>query len=113
MVYSDGGYDLMTKRMTRFVRDHVIRGQWQYKDRPILLNSWEANYFNINENKLLALAKKGRDAGIELFVMDDGWFANRDDDHRSLGDWYVNKKKLPGDGVITGFDPIVKIFLFG
>ena len=96
MVYSDGGYDLMTKRMTRFVRDHVIRGQWQYKDRPILLNSWEANYFNINENKLLALAKKGRDAGIELFVMDDGWFANRDDDHRSLGDWYVNKKKLPG-----------------
>ena len=96
MVYSDGGYEELTRRMTHFVRDHVIRGQWQYKDRPILLNSWEANYFNIDEKKLLALAKKGKEAGMELFVMDDGWFGTRDDDHQSLGDWYVNKKKLPG-----------------
>jgi alpha-galactosidase len=95
MVYSDQGLEEMTKRMTHFVRDHIIRGEWQYKDRPILINSWEANYFNIDEKKLVALAKKGKQAGMELFVMDDGWFGTRDDDRQSLGDWYVNQKKLP------------------
>jgi alpha-galactosidase len=61
-----------------------------------LLNSWEAAYFDISESKLLSLAKKAAEAGIELFVMDDGWFGNRNDDKTSLGDWDVNKKKLPG-----------------
>ncbi len=62
----------------------------------MLLNSWEAAYFDINERKLLSLAKAGKEAGIELFVMDDGWFAKRDNDTRSLGDWQPNPKKLPG-----------------
>ena len=57
------------------------------KERPVLLNSWEAAYFDINEKKLLKLAKAGKEAGIELFVMDDGWFGERKDDKRSLGDW--------------------------
>lgn len=64
--------------------------------RPILLNSWEAAYFNINEKKLLRLAKAGKEAGVELFVMDDGWFGERNDDTSSLGDWTPNEKKLPG-----------------
>ena len=65
--------------------------------RPVLLNSWEAAYFDINERKLLRLAKAAKEAGIELFVMDDGWFGNRNDDDRvPLGDWHADEKKLPG-----------------
>ena len=82
--------------MHRFVREHIVRGTWKKKERPVLLNSWEAAYFDINERKLLSLAKAGKEAGIELFVMDDGWFAKRDNDTRSLGDWQPNPKKLPG-----------------
>lgn len=62
------------------------------KERPVLLNSWEAAYFDINEKKLLKLAKAGKEAGIELFVMDDGWFGERKDDKRSLGDWEADKR---------------------
>ena len=95
MTYSHEGYNGMSKNMHEFVRDHIVRGEWKYKERPVLLNSWEASYFDINERKLLNLAKAGKEVGIELFVMDDGWFGTRDDDTQSLGDWEVNKKKLP------------------
>ena len=95
MTYSDKGFNAMSRNMHDFVRKHIVRGQWQYKERPVLLNSWEAAYFDISERKLYELAKAGHEVGIELFVMDDGWFGNRDDDSSSLGDWYVNKKKLP------------------
>ena len=96
MCYKSAGYESLSQAMADFIRDHIIRGEWQYKERPILLNSWEAAYFDINEEKLLKLAKAGADAGIELFVMDDGWFGQRDDDHSSLGDWDVDTRKLPG-----------------
>lgn len=96
MVYSPLGYNGMSQCMHRFVREHIVRGTWKKKTRPVLLNSWEASYFDINERKLLALAKAGKEAGIELFVMDDGWFGERNDDKHSLGDWDVNPKKLPG-----------------
>jgi alpha-galactosidase len=96
MTFSDEGYNGMSRRMHSFVRNCVVRGEWKKKPRPVLLNSWEASYFNINESKLVKLAKEGRDVGVELFVMDDGWFGERNDDKRSLGDWYVNDKKLPG-----------------
>lgn len=98
MTYSHEGYNGMSCHMHRFVREHIVRGEWKYKARPILLNSWEASYFDINERKLLQLAKAGKEVGVELFVMDDGWFGTRDDDTQSLGDWEVNRKKLP-DGV--------------
>ncbi|MDE6740434.1 MAG: alpha-galactosidase, partial [Lachnospiraceae bacterium] len=98
MSYSHEGYNGMSRHMHRFVREHIVRGKWKHKTRPILLNSWEASYFDINERKLLQLAKAGKEVGIELFVMDDGWFGSRDDDTQSLGDWEVNRKKLP-DGV--------------
>ena len=96
MTVSEDGYNGMSQRMHAFVRECIVRGEWKKKTRPVLLNSWEASYFDINEHKLLKLAKEGRDVGVELFVMDDGWFGERKDDKRSLGDWYVNKKKLPG-----------------
>jgi len=96
MTFSSNGFTGMSHNMHSFVRKHIIRGEWQYKERPILLNSWEAAYFDINEEKLLKLAKAGADAGMELFVMDDGWFGERNDDTTSLGDWDVNLKKLPG-----------------
>lgn len=96
MTFSHKGYNGMSEQIHRFVREHIIRGKWKNKVRPILLNSWEASYFDMNEKKLLKLAKAGKEAGIELFVMDDGWFGERNDDTSSLGDWDVNPKKLPG-----------------
>ncbi|MCM1144140.1 MAG: alpha-galactosidase [Blautia sp.] len=94
--YSHEGYNGMSQHMHHFVREHIVRGEWKHKIRPVLLNSWEAAYFHINEQKLLKLAKAGKEVGIELFVMDDGWFGTRDDDTQSLGDWEADKRKLPG-----------------
>ena len=95
MTFSKDGRNGMSQNMHAFVNDHIVRGEWSKKARPVLLNSWEANYFDINEGKLVALAKKGKEVGVELFVMDDGWFGDRCDDKRALGDWFVNMKKLP------------------
>lgn len=95
MTFSKEGYRGISLNMQHFVREHIVRGAYKNKLRPILLNSWEAAYFNINEARLVSLAKKAKEAGIELFVMDDGWFKGRNDDHSSLGDWVVDSKKLP------------------
>lgn len=95
MSYSKKGFNGLSQNMHTFVRECIVRGEWKKKPRPVLLNSWEAAYFDINESKLLKLAKAGKEAGIELFVMDDGWFGTRDNDTQALGDWYPNKKKLP------------------
>ncbi|MBR1508184.1 MAG: alpha-galactosidase [Eubacterium sp.] len=96
MTYSDSGFNGMSQNMHAFVKKHIVRGYWRDRPRPVVLNSWEANYFNIDERKLTRLAEAGADAGIELFVMDDGWFGDRNDDTSGLGDWKVNRKKLPG-----------------
>ena len=94
--YAADGFAGLSRNMHFFVREHIVRGRWKHKTRPVLLNSWEACYFNISESSLISLAKAGRDVGVELFVMDDGWFGERSDDTRALGDWEPNKKKLPG-----------------
>ena len=96
MTYGYAGFNSMSHNMHDFVNNHIVRSKWKNRVRPILLNSWEAAYFNINEKKLLRLAKAGKEAGVELFVMDDGWFGERNDDTSSLGDWIPNEKKLPG-----------------
>ncbi len=96
MTFSREGFGKMSHNMHDFVNTHIVRGEWKERLRPILLNSWEASYFDINESKLVSLARIAKKIGIELFVMDDGWFGTRDDDTSSLGDWYANKKKLPG-----------------
>ena len=93
--YSPTGFTGLSENLHFFVREHIVRGRWKHKTRPVLLNSWEACYFNISESSLVSLAKAGRDIGVELFVMDDGWFGDRSDDTRALGDWEPNKKKLP------------------
>ena len=93
---SDHGFTGLSEKLHFFVREHVIRGRWKRKLRPVLLNSWEACYFNISESKLLSMAKTAKKLGIELFVMDDGWFGERNDDTSSLGDWFANPQKLPG-----------------
>ena len=96
MTFSGNGFNGMSQNMHDFVRNCIVRGEWKEKERPVLLNSWEAAYFNFNESRLLRLAKEAKNVGIELFVMDDGWFGERNDDSHSLGDWdIVNAKKLP------------------
>ncbi len=96
MTYSTDGFAGQSVNMHRFVRAHIVRSEWSHTPRPVLLNSWEACYFDISERKLCALAKAGRELGMELFVVDDGWFGERNDDTSSLGDWEPNPKKLPG-----------------
>lgn len=98
MVYSDKGLNKMSQTYHRLYRKRLMHGEWRDKARPILLNNWEATYFDFNEEKILTIAKKAKEVGVELFVLDDGWFGARNDDYRGLGDWYVNLEKLP-DGI--------------
>ena len=98
MVYSDKGLNKMSQTYHRLYRKRLMHGEWRDKARPILLNNWEATYFDFNEEKILTIAKIAKEAGVELFVLDDGWFGARNDDYRGLGDWYVNLEKLP-DGI--------------
>jgi len=96
MTCTDAGFRGVSARMHAFVREHIVRGVWKDRPRPVLLNSWEACYFKISEPVLLSLARAGKELGIELFVMDDGWFGDRQDDTRALGDWDCDLRKLPG-----------------
>ncbi|HNZ50149.1 MAG TPA: alpha-galactosidase, partial [Bacilli bacterium] len=95
MSYSNQGLNQLSQHFHDFVNHHIIPKEFSFKNRPVVLNNWEATYFNFNERKIIDLAKKARDVGIELFVLDDGWFGKRNDDRSSLGDWDVNLKKLP------------------
>ena len=95
MVYSCEGLGAMSRTFHRLYRTRLVRGKYRDLPRPILLNNWEATYFNFNEDKLVEIASKAKECGIELFVLDDGWFGVRNDDHRSLGDWYCNLEKIP------------------
>ena len=94
IVYSDTGLNGMSGEYHNLYRERLARGEWRDKARPILINSWEATYLDFNEEKLLDIAKTAKKMGIELFVLDDGWFGKRNTDTSSLGDWYVNKDKL-------------------
>ena len=100
LTYSHEGMNGASRNFHRFINSHIIRGEWQYHQRPVLVNNWEATYFNFSDSSLLSLAKSAADLGVELFVLDDGWFGSRDDDTTSLGDWTVNTKKLP-DGLAS------------
>lgn len=95
MTYSNAGLNQMSQNFHNLIKKHLIDPLWQDKERPIVINNWEATYFKFDEAKLLKLAKVAKELGIELFVLDDGWFGNRNDDTTSLGDWYENVKKLP------------------
>ena len=96
--YSSGGLNLLSQNLHGFVNHAIVRGCWRDRERPVLINNWEATDFDFDQAKLIKLAKEAAELGIELFVLDDGWFGKRNNDKSSLGDWYVNKKKLP-DGI--------------
>ena len=95
MVYSTSGLNGMSHAFHSLFNNNLVRGKYKNATRPILINNWEATYFDFNEEKILKIAETAAKAGIELFVLDDGWFGKRNDDHRGLGDWYVNTDKLP------------------
>ncbi|MDR2629283.1 MAG: alpha-galactosidase, partial [Spirochaetaceae bacterium] len=95
LAYSAHGINRLSQDYHRLYRTRLVQGEWRDKERPILLNNWEATYFNFTEEKLLAMADTAAELGIELFVLDDGWFGSRDDDTTSLGDWIPDTRKLP------------------
>lgn len=108
MVFSDGGLGKLSRIYHKLYRTRLSRGSYRDKERPILINNWEATYFDFNENKIKDIASTAKELGIELFVLDDGWFSKRDSDASSLGDWFVNKKKLPSgiEGVAESIDKL-------
>ena len=96
MVYSCQGMGEMSRTFHRLYRSRLARGQWRDRPRPILINNWEATYFNFTEDKLISIARAAREDGVELFVLDDGWFGARCSDFAGLGDWEANLDRLPG-----------------
>lgn len=96
LVYSPGGLTGMSKIYNNLYGKRLCRGKYRDKVRPILINNWEATYFDFNETSIKEIASEAGNLGIELFVLDDGWFGKRDDDTTSLGDWFVNEEKIKG-----------------
>ena len=95
MVYSDKGLNHMSQTFQKLYQKRLARGVWRDKARPILINNWEATYFDFNEDKILEIAHKAKESGVELFVLDDGWFGGRRNEHAGLGDWIPNPDLLP------------------
>ena len=103
LVYSATGLGTMSDALHGLYRERLARGTWRDRPRPVLINNWEATYFGFDESKLVEIATSARDLGVELFVLDDGWFGQRDSDDSSLGDWFVDRRKLPNglDGLAS------------
>jgi alpha-galactosidase len=95
LVFSKEGLNGLSQTYHELYRTRLARGFWRDRERPILINNWEATYFDFDAEKLLAIAGHAKKAGVELLVLDDGWFGRRNNDHSSLGDWFENKEKLP------------------
>jgi alpha-galactosidase len=100
--FSSSGLETLTHNFHNVVKNNICRGQHKLAERPILINNWEATYFDFNEEQLYNIAKKSAELGVDMFVMDDGWFGKRDSDNSGLGDWFVNENKLKG-----GLKPLV------
>lgn len=94
IVLSDEGLGKMSRTYHKLYRSHLCRGEWKDKTRPVLVNNWEATYFNFDDEKIMDIARVAADCGIEMFVLDDGWFGQRNSDTCSLGDWFVNEDKI-------------------
>ena len=92
--YSDQGLSELSARYHRFLQCHIIRSPWRDKPRPILINNWEATYMDFDAQRIWDIARQARDLGVEMLVLDDGWFGERSDDSSGLGDWQFNEKKL-------------------
>lgn len=96
LVCSPAGFTRLSQQFHRAIRTHLLRDPYSRKSKPVLINNWEATYFDFTTEKLLKIAKEASALGMDLFVMDDGWFGHRENDSRGLGDWWVNREKLPG-----------------
>lgn len=96
LLCSPNGFGEMSRQYHRAIRAHLLRDVWRNRRKPVQVNSWEAFYFDYNQERLLRFAKESAALGVELFVLDDGWFGHRDNDSSSLGDWWANEEKLPG-----------------
>ncbi len=94
LAYTSEGLNQLSQTFQKLYTTRLARGYWRDKERPILINNWEATYFDFTEEKLLSIAKKAKELGIELFVLDDGWFGERTKETAGLGDWYVNRNRL-------------------
>ena len=94
LTFSYNGFETASQNMHKAIRNNLCRGKFKNARRPVLINNWEGTYFDFNADKLVSMAKDASELGVELFVMDDGWFGKRDDDYSGLGDWVVNEKKL-------------------
>lgn len=95
MVYSENGMNGMSQTFHKLYQKRLARGYWRDRPRPILINNWEATYMDFTEERLLEIAEKAKECGVELFVLDDGWFGERVDEHGGLGDWFANTDRLP------------------
>ena len=95
ITFSKDGLNGASQQFHHFIQNHIIRGNWRTKERPVKVNSWEGFFFDFTQHQLLQLAKQAKELGVELFVLDDGWFGKRNDDKAGLGDYQVNQKKLP------------------
>lgn len=95
MSFSPDGFNGLSHNFHDFINSHIVRGEWKDRERPILANSWEAFFFKFNQRKLLGLARRAKRLGVELFVLDDGWFGKRNNDTKGLGDYNVNRRKFP------------------
>ena len=95
MSYSNKGLNHLSQKLHDFVNDCVVNENFRFSPRPVLINNWEGTYFKFTERKLINIAKSAKKCGVELFVLDDGWFSTRNDDFHGLGDYDVNRKKLP------------------
>ena len=95
LTFSNKGINDARSHMHKFVNEHIIASRWKEALRPVVINNWEGTYFRFKESKVISIAKKAQKFGAELFVLDDGWFGDRNDDQHALGDYDVNKKKLP------------------
>lgn len=96
MTYSSEGFEKMSSNFHHTFREHLCRGKYKHERRPVLINNWEATYFDFDTDKLLDIAREAKKDGIEMLVMDDGWFGKRNKDDSSLGDWVVNEEKIKG-----------------
>ena len=94
--YSAEGFEKLSHNFHKVIRNHVCRGKYKLAERPVLINNWEATYFDFDENKLYDIARKASELGVDMFVLDDGWFGKRNDDNSGLGDWFVNENKIKG-----------------
>ena len=106
MTYSGSGLGRMSANFHSIIRHNLCRGKYKFARRPVLINNWEATYFDFNEEKILSIARQASELGIEMLVLDDGWFGSRDSDNAGLGDWYVNTDKLKGGltDLVTGIN---------